>query len=62
MGASDRAPTPGVLTTAVSDMQTAYTSAMGLLFSNIHLYMVSDICFVTLGRTNPNFVGLAAGK
>lgn len=29
-GASDAPPTPAVLTTAVVDMQTAYTDAMGL--------------------------------
>ncbi|KAJ7589985.1 hypothetical protein C8J56DRAFT_783446 [Mycena floridula] len=29
MGASDAPPTPGLLTTAISDMETAYTDAMG---------------------------------
>lgn len=30
MGASDREPTPGLLTAAVGDMQTAYTDAFGM--------------------------------
>jgi hypothetical protein len=42
MGASDIAPTPALLTTAVLDMQAAYTDAMG--------------------RPNPNFSELGAGK